>query len=94
MQEDGLLVNGIPIKIHTMAEKAKIVHNLEYCLDTYNNWITQKMPNYAIEYKPAEISEIARIENKSWKFGDVDTSALLTYNDIDNTTLNKSDLKQ
>ena len=93
MQFDGLLVSGMPIKIHTMAEKSKIVHNLEYCLDTYNNWITQKNPNYAIGYQPAEISEIAQIENASWKFGKIDTSSLLSYNDIDAATLIQSDLK-
>lgn len=79
---DGLLVSVIPIKLQTMAEKAKVVHNLEYCLDTYNKWIGHNNPNYAIEYQPIEIANIAEIETSRWKFGSVDTSTILSYNDI------------
>ena len=94
MQNSGLLVGGIPIKLHTLAEKAKVVHNLEYCLDVYNSWITNKSPHYAVGYNHNDIAQIAQIENSNWKFGNIDNSSLLVYNDIDTMTLNKSDLKQ
>ena len=93
IQDDGLLVGGIPIKLQTMSEKAKIIHNLEYCLDTYNNWITHNNPAYAIGYQPAEIADIAGLELANWKLGSVDTNSLLSYTDIDETTLLISDLK-
>ena len=94
MQDSGLLVSGIPIKLHTLAEKAKVVHNLEYCLDVYNSWIVNQSPQYAVAYNHNDITQIAQIENSNWKFGNIDNSSLLAYNDIDAMTLNKSDLKQ
>jgi hypothetical protein len=93
LQDSGILVSGIPIKLHTMSDKSKIIHNLGNCLDTYNKWITHNNPQYAIGYDPADIADIARVEYNSWKFGRVDTSSLLSYNDIDVEILKKSDLK-
>jgi hypothetical protein len=94
MQDDGLLVSGIPIKLQTLAEKSKVVHNLEYCLDTYNKWIATANPHYAIEYKQQELVDIALLENKQWNFGNIDTSSQLTYNDVNNQDIRHSDLKQ
>lgn len=93
MQDTGLMVSGIPIKLQTLAEKSKVVHNLEHCLDTYNKWVSYTNPTYAVEYNPAEIVDRALLENKSWKFGNIDTSSQLTYNDVDSQTLGHSDLK-
>jgi len=93
MQDDGLLVSGIPIKLHTMSEKSQVVHNLEYCLDTYNQWISYNKPNYAIGYQPTDLVQLIQHENTQWKFGNIDTASLLTYNDIDTTVIKHSDLK-
>jgi hypothetical protein len=94
MQDDGLMVSGIPIKLQTLAEKSRVVHNLEHCLDTYNKWIAHTSPPYAIEYKPNELADIALLENQNWKFGNIDTSSQLTYNDVSDQDIKRSDLKQ
>lgn len=93
MQDNGVLVSGIPIKLHTMGEKSRIVNNLEYCLDTYNQWISSTRPSYALGYQPNDIVQIAMSETARWNFGNVDTTSLLSYNDIDASTLKNSDLK-
>ena len=93
LQDNGVLVSGIPIKLHTMGEKSRIVNNLEYCLDTYNQWISSTRPSYALGYQPNDIVQIAMSETARWNFGNVDTTSLLSYNDIDASTLKNSDLK-
>ena len=93
LQVDGLLVSGITIKLQTLAEKSQIVHNLEYCLDTYNKWVGYANPNYAIEYNPHKLADMALLENKTWNFGNIDTSTQLTYNDVNSQDLHQSDLK-
>jgi hypothetical protein len=93
MQDHGVLVSGIPIKLQTLSEKSQIIKNLDYCLTTYNHWISSVRPNYALGYKHTDLIQIASTENTKWKTGNIDTSSLLTYNDIDSDTLKKSDLK-
>lgn len=93
MQDAGLLVSGVPIKLHTLAEKSKVVHNLEHCLDTYNKWIVNKNPSYALPYTQETLLQIATSEKSKWQFGNIDTSSLLSYNDIDKDSLKSSDLK-
>jgi hypothetical protein len=43
--------------------------------------------------KSAPIVEIAMSETARWNFGNIDKTSLLSYNDIDASTLRHSDLK-
>jgi hypothetical protein len=36
--ENGILPSGIPIKLHTISDKEKIIENFEQCIGWYNKW--------------------------------------------------------
>ena len=91
MQDAELLTSGIPIKLHTLQEKAQLITNVDQCLLHYNNWVNTTQSPYALAYKPEHLTEIARLENTVWNNSPGKTS-LLTYNDIDQVQLNLSDL--
>lgn len=92
MQDRGLLVSGIPIKLHTLMEKSKVIQNIGYCADVYNQWISHYNPNFGITYTPDSLLQLASTESTRWNFGNIDTTAKLTYNDIPQDLLNRSDL--
>lgn len=93
MQDAGVLVSGIPIKLHTLAEKSRVVHNLEHCVTTYNQWIGVTNPSYAIPYSYESLAQIAHSETAQWQFGSVDTASQISYNDISLDQFQHSDLK-
>lgn len=94
LQDAGIMVSGIPIKLHTLQEKINSVKNIESCVSTYNQWIGVNTPTYAIPYTFENLTYLTYKENSQWFFGNVDTSRLISYNnDISLDNLNQSDLK-
>jgi len=69
LQDQGVLVSGIPIKLHTLAEKAKIIRNIDQCLEYYNNWISINRPTFAVKYEPQTLNEVAHLEYNKWNTG-------------------------
>jgi hypothetical protein len=61
-----VLVSGIPIKLHTLTEKAKLIRNIDQCLEYYNNWIGIKQPTFAVQYNPDTLNNIAQLEYSKW----------------------------
>jgi hypothetical protein len=66
LQDHGVLVSGIPIKLHTLTEKAKLIRNIDQCLEYYNNWIGIKQPTFAVQYNPDTLNNIAQLEYSKW----------------------------
>jgi hypothetical protein len=66
LQDQGVLVSGIPIKLHTLTEKAKLIRNIDQCLEYYNNWIGVKQPTFAVQYNPDTLNNIAQLEYSKW----------------------------
>ena len=93
MQDDGIIISGIPIKLHTLKEKAELITNIDQCLLNYNKWISVKQPSYAIAYSPETLTQVAQIEHTNWVSTGSANKSLLTYNDIPKKQLALSDLK-
>jgi hypothetical protein len=66
-QDQGILVSGIPIKLHTLQEKAKIITNIDQCLLHYNSWIAKTQPVNAVSYSPEMLTNTAELEFSKWK---------------------------
>jgi hypothetical protein len=64
MVQNGTLVNGMPIKLQTLAEKAMLVKNFKECLDTYNNWSSKNKLGFQLSLE--NLGEIALSELKNW----------------------------
>lgn len=92
LQDTGILVSGIPIKLHTLKEKAGIIKNVGECLAYYNQWVTVNQPAYAIPYDPKSLTEAAQIEYSNWTTHNL-TGSLLTNADVETAKLLLSDLK-
>jgi hypothetical protein len=90
LQDDGILVSGIPIKLHTLQQKAQVITNISQCLEYYNSWVRQNNSSNAIPYQPATLNKIAQIEQSSWTLG---IGTTLSYDDISEQQLLTSDLK-
>lgn len=90
LQDLGILVSGIPIKLHTLQQKTKLIANSGECLLHYNQWITANPTIDALPYQPETLNSIAQLEHSSWTkdFG----QPLLTQ-DISKQKLLASDLK-
>jgi hypothetical protein len=39
LQEHGLLVTGVPLKLQSLKEKQKVIRNFDQCVDWYNQWV-------------------------------------------------------
>jgi hypothetical protein len=91
LQDQGVLVSGIPIKLHTLNEKSNLVANIEHCLLTYNQWASVSDRTYAVGYDAKDLNQSARIEHDKWTFG-VDRG-LLTDQHIAPDKLLLSDLR-
>jgi hypothetical protein len=92
LQDTGVLVSGIPIKLHTLKQKAQIINNISQCLEYYNNWIGTTQPINAIAYSPEVLTNLAQIEHSSWVDNNTQKS-LLTHHDISPQKLLGADLK-
>jgi hypothetical protein len=93
LQDDGIVISGIPIKLHTLHEKAELISNIDQCLLNYNKWISVARPSYAVAYHPETLTQVAQLEYASWTSDDSANKSLLTYNDIPKKQLALSDLK-
>ncbi len=91
LQDNGILVSGIPIKLHTLKEKAKLIHNIGDCLTYYNHWVAEHQPSYAIGYEPDALTKSAELEYQAWK--STKSGSLLTYDDMPKEKLALADLK-
>ena len=91
LQDQGVLVSGIPIKLHTLTEKSNLISNINQCLTYYNKWVGHHCPSYAVSYSPQELTRVAMIESKQWTDGN--NRARLTHDDIPARLLLNSDLK-
>jgi hypothetical protein len=91
MQDQGILVSGVPIKLHTLQQKTKLISNAPQCLEYYNNWARSATANFALTYTPAEMTNIAALEHSAWC---ADTGRALTHNDITRQKFLLSDLKE
>lgn len=91
LTDDGVLVSGIPIKLHTLREKAQLITNAPQCLEYYNNWIGTHRPNYAISYQAETLNQMALLEHNAWS--DSNPNRSLLGNTINTTLLLESDLK-
>jgi hypothetical protein len=80
LQNRGIMTSGIPIKLHTLKQKAELIKNIDQCLLNYNNWVGQQRPSYAITYQAETLNQAAQIEHSEWKSSESGT--LLTYQDI------------
>ena len=90
LQDNGILVSGVPIKLHTLQQKTQLIANSAECLTYYNDWSNRNLLDYAISYTPEQMTQIAQIEHKTWT---QDQGNRLTYNDISQIKLLQSDLK-
>jgi len=91
LADDGVLVSGIPIKLHTLREKAQLIANAPQCLEYYNNWIGTHRPSYAISYQAETLTQMALLEHNTWS--DSNPNRSLLGNSINPTLLLESDLK-
>lgn len=92
LQDDGILISGVPIKLHTLKEKTKLIENFDQVLLTYNDW-HKKISGNHIAITKDNLLLTAENENLSWKFGNLDTLSNLTSTEIPKIELDKSDLK-
>ena len=58
------LIDGIPIKLQTLAEKAMMIKNLHECINTYNNWSIKNGQNHQISID--SLKDIAFDELNFW----------------------------
>lgn len=91
LQDQGILVSGIPIKLHTLQDKTKIITNASQCLLEYNRWASAKNLPYALTHNPSDITQSAMIEHNNWNTGR--ERSRLSTSDIDQTRLLSSDLR-
>lgn len=90
LQDLGVLVSGIPIKLHTLHQKTQLIANSSQCLLYYNGWTQQNPTTYALPYTPDQLNQTARLEHSTWT---TDHGNQLSYHDISKQKLLSSDLK-
>lgn len=90
LQDTGVLVSGVPIKLHTLHQKTQLIANSAECLLHYNNWAHANSVNYALPYSAEQITQIAQLEHSTWT---QDQGRVLSHNDISQQKLLQSDLK-
>lgn len=91
LQDNGILVSGIPIKLHTLKEKVQVISNVDQCLLAYNKWARSSCRDFALFYEPKDLNDAALIEYNRWNTGSLRSK--ITAQDIDPTLLLASDLK-
>lgn len=92
LQDAGIIINGVPIKLHTLQEKAEVVRNIDKCLLTYNAWVNDRQPTWAIPYHPQTLQTAALVEHTAWR-GPDQLRLPMSAADMDPTLLENSDLK-
>ena len=92
IQDAGIIISGIPIKLHTLKEKSELIRNIDQCLIAYNQWVNQHQPSYALTYSPQVLTQAAQLEYAAWRGPDQLRTAL-SHTDITPLQLAHSDLK-
>jgi hypothetical protein len=92
LQDAGLVISGIPIKLHTLQEKSNLIRNIDQCLIAYNQWVNKHQPSYALTYTPEVLTQAAQLEHTAWR-GPDQPRLPLSATDIDQRLLENSDLK-
>ena len=92
IQDAGIIISCIPIKLHTLQEKSELIRNIDQCLIAYNQWVNKHQPSYALTYTPEVLTQAAQLEYTAWRGSDHTRSAL-THTDITPLQLAHSDLK-
>lgn len=90
LQDLGVLVSGVPIKLHTLQQKTQLIANADQCLLAYNQWTEKNPSSYAIKYTPTELTQVAALEQSKWSKGHGNQ---LSCTDISEQKLLSSDLK-
>jgi hypothetical protein len=90
LQDQGILVSGVPIKLHTLQQKTQLIANSPACLEYYNKWTQINPSSYALPYTADQMNHKALIEHSAWTHNHGNT---LTYADISQQKLLNSDLK-
>jgi hypothetical protein len=90
LQDLGILVSGVPIKLHTLQQKTQLIANSSECLLHYNSWAQKNPVSYALPYSPDQMTQVAALEHSKWCSG---YGNKLTYSDISQQKLLNSDLK-
>lgn len=90
LQDLGVLVSGVPIKLHTLQQKTQLIANTADCLLTYNKWAQKNPSNFALPYTADYLDNVARLEHNKWTAGH---GQRLGLNIISEQKLLASDLK-
>ena len=90
LQDLGVLVSGVPIKLHTLHQKTQLIANIPECLLSYNKWAQQNSTPYAVSYTPEHMTQVAQLEHITWTHGHGNR---LSHGDISKQKLLGSDLK-
>lgn len=61
---DRTIVHGVPIKIHTLAEKAVLIKNFKQCVDTYNDWSSKHPNQHKVTLQ--DLGQMAYNELETW----------------------------
>lgn len=65
--EKRIMFSGIPIKLHTLKEKARLIKNAPELLEHYNDWARLAPPNVpALTYSPQVLEQQAAREQLIW----------------------------
>lgn len=91
MQDAGILVSGVPIKLHSLAEKASLITNVDTCLLAYNQWASDSNASYALTYTAQELITHALAETSTWRIGNPTNQ--LSYSTVPTQTFLLADLK-
>lgn len=90
LQDLGVLVSGVPIKLHTLQQKTQLIANSPECLLHYNAWAQRNPSPYALPYTAEQMNQIASLEHSTWC---ANGGNQLGYSDISLKKLRNSDLK-
>lgn len=91
LQDLGILVSGVPIKLHTLHQKSQLIANSSECLGFYNSWVQENPSVYALPYDAEKLNVAARIEHQSWS--QTGNNLLTDNNNLSKQKLLTSDLK-
>lgn len=90
LQDLGILVSGVPIKLHTLHQKTQLIENSAQCLLHYNHWAQSANTGYALPYSAEHMTQVAKLEHQSWT---ADAGNPMSHDVISPQKLLCSDLK-
>lgn len=60
LQEHGILMSGVPIKLQSLTEKKQIIQNFDQCVQWYNQWV--ETHGFGKPYTESALDDLARNE--------------------------------